>query len=60
MTFKVNQDIKMLVISIFQNNTFDKPNQVRKRFIINVLWCFLSINSKVYFLQLERFSSNCE
>lgn len=57
---KVNQDAKLLIISMLQKCSFSKLNKVRKDFIINVLWCFLSIKGKIIFLQLERFSSNCE
>lgn len=57
---KVNQDAKLLIISMLHKYLFSKLNKVRKDFIINVLWCFLSIKGKNFFLQLERFSSNCE
>lgn len=60
MISKVNQDAKSLIINVLQKDSFSKLSKVRKNFIVNVLWCFLSIKGKINFLQLERYSSICE
>lgn len=60
MTSKVNQNVKRLIISMLQSNTFSSLNKSRKDFIFSVLWHILSIKGKINFMQLARFSPYCE
>jgi hypothetical protein len=50
-----------LIISALSNiANFNTLKESRKNFIINVLICFSSIKGKINFLQMKRFSNNCE
>lgn len=60
MTPKVINPIKQLIISVLENDIFEKLNKSRKDFIISVLWHILSIKGRINFLQLGRFSPLCE
>ena len=57
---KVKKSINQLIISILENDVFDKLNKSRKDFIVSVLWHILSIKGRINFLQLGRFSPLCE
>jgi hypothetical protein len=57
---KVNQFVKMLIISTLQNKAFSSLNKTRKDFIVSVLWHILSIKGRINFMQLGRYSSYCE
>ena len=57
---KANKAINVLIYSILSNKSFNKLKQTRKDFIVNVLWPILSIKGKINFLQLGRFSKQCE
>jgi hypothetical protein len=60
MIIKTNQNVKYLIISILQNKVFSKLNKSRKDFILTILLQILSIKGRINFLQMARFSSNCE
>lgn len=51
---------KSLIINVLDSNEFSSLKESRKRFILNVLLCFLSIKGRINFLQLSRFSKYCE
>ncbi len=53
-------NIKYLIFSALKSGEFSGLKEVRKKFIINILLCFLSIKGRINFLQLSRFSDNCE
>ncbi len=55
---KVNNSVKITIISILENKVFEKLNKSQQDFI--VLWHILSIKGRINFLQLERFSTVCE
>jgi len=57
MISRVSNNIKYLIYSILQIESFSKLNKPRKDFIVCVLWHILSIKGKINFLQLGRFSS---
>ena len=52
--------VKRLIVSVLENEIFDRLNKSRKDFIISVLWHILSIKGRINFLQLGRFSPLCE
>ncbi|MCK9641472.1 MAG: transposase [Prolixibacteraceae bacterium] len=52
--------VKSLIISVLENEVFNRLNKSRKDFIISVLWHILSIKGRINFLQLGRFSPLCE
>jgi len=54
----VNMNIPVIV-STLENDVFKKLNKSRKDFIISVLWHILSINGRINFLQLGRYSTLC-
>src|SRR5674476_934824 len=60
MISKVNKSVKYLIISVLENEVFNRLNKSRKDFIISVLWHILSIKGRINFLQLGRFSPLCE
>ena len=60
MISRVSVDIKMLIYSILQGDSFSELNKPRKDFIVCVLWHILSINGKINFLQFGRYSSFSE
>ncbi len=60
MILKVNKSVIYLIISILENNVFEKLNKSRKDFFACVLWHVLSIKGRINFLQLGRFSMFCE
>lgn len=60
MIFKANQNVKVLINSILKSDIFFKVNKSRKKFIVHILWHFLSIKGKINFLQLERYGDICE
>lgn len=49
-----------LINNILSSSVFSNVKQTRKRFILHLLMCFLSIKGKINFLQLARFSRQCE
>jgi hypothetical protein len=57
MISRAKNNIKSLIYSILQNNSFEELNNPRKDFIACVLWHILSIKGKINFLQFGRFSS---
>ena len=57
---KVNQYVKTLIISTLKNNSFSSLTKTRKGFIVSVLWHILSIKGRINFMQLGRYSSQCE
>jgi len=57
---KVNQNVKCLIINVLQTRFFSGLNKARKDFIVSVLWHFLSIKSRINFMQLGRYSQYCE
>ena len=60
MNSKVNQEAKLLIISILKNSDFSGLNKARKDFMFTVLWHILSIKGRINFMQFGRFSSYCE
>lgn len=51
---------KSLIISVLYSEKFSRLKIARKKFILNVFLCFLSIKGRINFLQLSRFSNFCE
>ena len=49
-----------LIYSTLESDKFSTLKESRKQFIANVLVLFLSIKGRINFLQLSRFSKNCE
>lgn len=49
-----------LIYSTLESDKFSTLKESRKLFIANVLVLFLSIKGRINFLQLSRFSKNCE
>ena len=49
-----------LIYSTLESEKFLTLKESRKQFIANVLLLFLSIKGRINFLQLSRFSKNCE
>jgi len=49
-----------LIYSTLESERFLTLKESRKQFIANVLLLFLSIKGRINFLQLSRFSENCE
>ena len=49
-----------LIYSVLESDKFLTLKESRKQFIANVLVLFLSIKGRINFLQLSRFSKNCE
>jgi len=60
MIFETRNSVKALIYSVLQTNIFFKLSNPRKKFIVIVFCYFLSIKGKINFLQLERYSQNCE
>ncbi|MDO9153637.1 MAG: transposase [Paludibacter sp.] len=60
MSINKHQDAITLIYSTLESNKFSTLKESRKQFIANVLLLFLSINGRINFLQLSRFSKNCE
>jgi hypothetical protein len=54
------QNIKYLIINALKYDSFSDLKGTRKHFILNVLFCFLSIKGNINFLQSSRFSAFCE
>ncbi len=52
----VSDNVKMLIYSILEGDSFSELNKPRKGFIVCVLWHILSIKGKINFLQFGRFS----
>ena len=52
---KVNKSVKHLIISILENEIFEKLKKTRKDFIVSVLLHILSVKGRINSLQLERF-----
>jgi len=57
---QASRNIKLLIISILNTNSFCCLNKARKKFIKNVFVSFLSIKGRINFLQLERFGDYSE
>ena len=57
---QASRNIKLLIISILNTNSFCSLNKARKNFIKNVFVSFLSIKGRINFLQLERFGDYSE
>lgn len=57
---QASHNIKLLIISILNTNSFYSLNKARKKFIKNVFVSFLSIKGRINFLQLERFGDYSE
>jgi hypothetical protein len=57
MISRVKNNIKSLIYSILENDSFSGLNKPRKNFIVSVLWHILSIKGKINFLQFGRFGS---
>lgn len=53
-------DAISLIYNILESDKFLTLKESRKQFIANVLLLFLSIKGRINFLQLSRFSKNCE
>jgi hypothetical protein len=53
-------NVRSLIMSVLKSDKFSRLKEARKRFIFNVLICFLSIKGRINFLQLSRFSGHCE
>ncbi len=49
-----------LIYSTLESDKFSTLKESRKQFIANVLVLILSIKDRINFLQLSRFSKNCE
>lgn len=49
-----------LIYITLESEMFLTLKESRKQFIANVLLLFLSIKGRINFLQLSRFSENCE
>ena len=61
MTNNSYPNIKLLIINALSNcANFKSIKECHRKFIMNVLTCFLSIKGKINFLQMERFSNKCE
>jgi len=50
----------LLIYNTLESESFLTLKESRKQFIANVLLLFLSIKGRINFLQLSRFSENCE
>ena len=59
MTTNNYSNIKCFIINILNLSVFSNPKQTRRRFMISLLMCCLSIKGKKK-LQLARFSEYCE
>lgn len=60
MPFNEHPNAMSLIYSALESDTFLTLKESRKQFIANVLVLFLSIKGRINFLQLSRFSKNCE
>jgi len=60
MITKVKQNFTALIYSALTDDKFVKLSNPRKHFIAHILWLFASVKGKINFLQLKRFSNNCE
>jgi len=60
MITKVKQNFISLIFSILSDKKFADLSKPRKYFIAHILWLFAGIKGKINFLQLKRFSNNCE
>jgi len=61
MTNSSYPNIKSLIINVLQKSkSLNTLKNNRKMFIVKALLGFLSIKGKINFLQLERYSDNCE
>jgi hypothetical protein len=60
MITKVKQNFTALIFNALSDDKFAKLSKPRKYFIAKILWLFASIKGKINFLQLNRFSNNCE
>ncbi|MDR0565668.1 MAG: hypothetical protein LBG47_01305 [Prevotellaceae bacterium] len=53
-------NVKSLLYGVLENATFDNLKNCRKNFIVNVLILFAGIKGRINFLQMSRFSGQCE
>jgi hypothetical protein len=60
MITKVKQNFMTLIYNALTDGKFAKLSKPRKHFIAHILWLFASVKGKINFLQLKRFSNNCE
>ena len=60
MSINKHQNAISLIYSTLESDKFLTLKESRKQFIANVLLLFLSIKGRINFLQLSRFSKNCE
>ena len=60
MITKVKQNFTSLIYSELKDDKFAKLSKPRKFFIAHILWLFATVKGKINFLQLKRFSNNCE
>lgn len=50
----------LLINSALRIDNFSRIKESRKKFILSILLCFLSIKDRINFLQLARFTGHCE
>ena len=54
------QNVKSLIYGVLENAAFDNLKDCRKKFIANILNLFAGVKGRINFLQMSRFSGQCE
>ena len=53
-------NVKSLIYGVLENDAFDSLKDCRKKFIVTALNLFAGVKDRINFLQMSRFSGQCE